>query len=144
MEQLILVSAGGHDKSIMQWKVRQLSPPTIDDPAILKNEGNLKEAKKVWYYKYTGNEWAGDDPSYEKAENIYHGNVGPAFAKGGPKKKELDGGGAGGAAGAVGAKPDLSSASAADLKKAIKDQEDKIAAQQKQIAELQAQLKAKG
>ena len=144
VEQLILVSAGGHDKSIMQWKVRQLSPPTIDDPAILKNEGNLKEAKKVWYYKYTGNEWVGDDPSYEKAENIYHGNVGPAFAKGGPKKKELDGGGAGGAAGAVGAKPDLSSASAADLKKAIKDQEDKIAAQQKQIAELQAQLKAKG
>ena len=138
VEQLILVSAGGHDKSLMQWRVTKLEPPTIDDPDILKNEGNLKEAKKVWFYKYTGNEWSGEDGIYDKSVNIYNGDVGP---KGGPeaakKAKELGAAGSGG-------KPNLASASAADLKSAIKDQEAEIARQQKLIEDLQAQLKAKG
>jgi len=141
VEQLILVSAGGHDKSLMQWKVTKLEPPTIEDPDILKNEGNLKEAKKVWFYKYTGNEWSGEDGIYDKSVNIYNGDVGPPGGlKSGDNKSAK---GLGGAAGGGGS-PNLESASAADLKSAIKEQEAEIARQKKEIEDLQAQLKAKG
>jgi len=51
--------------------------------------------------------------------------------------------GLGGAAGGGGS-PNLESASAADLKSAIKEQEAEIARQKKEIEDLQAQLKAKG
>ena len=48
------------------------------------------------------------------------------------------------AAGGGGGKPGFASASAAELKTVIKDQEAEIARQQKLIEDLQAQLKGKG
>jgi len=149
VDQLMLVTAGGHDRSLMTWRVKKLTPPTIDDPKLLKNEGQLMEAKKEWYYKYTGEEWSGEDGIYAKYENIYHGLVGPNApgAKAAKAKKELadkSGGGGAGAVGGAGASgADLSSASAADLQSTIKTQEAELAKQQKLIEDLQAQLASK-
>ena len=44
---MLLVTAGGNDRSLMQWRVTKLTPPTIDDPELLGNEGQLMEAKKA-------------------------------------------------------------------------------------------------
>jgi microtubule-associated protein-like 6 len=59
-DQLMLVTAGGHDRALMTWRVKRLDPPTIDDPDLLGNEGQLLEAKKAWYYKYTSTQWSGE------------------------------------------------------------------------------------
>ena len=144
VDQLMLVTAGGHDRSLMQWRVKKLTPPKIDDPGLLKNEGQLMEAKKAWYYKYTGQEWSGEDGIYTKYENIYNGNVGPKEgATGGKGKKELEdkGGSSGGGKASGGA--DLNSASAVDLQSTIKKQEAELARQNKLIQDLQAQLQGK-
>ena len=172
VDQLRLVTAGGYDRSLMQWKVKKLTPPKIDDevsegpgsnvqPAplasahggahapplcqdIRENEGLLMEAKKAWYFKYTGGEWNGDDAMYEKYENIYNGLVGPNApgaqealeAKSKATELEDKSGGGGGS--------DLKSASAVELQGKIKKQEAELAKQQKMIEDLQAKLKAKG
>jgi len=143
VDQLMLVTAGGHDRSLMTWRVSKLEPPTIDDPKLLGNEGQLMEAKKEWYYKYTADEWSGEDGIYSKYENIYKGLVGPKAPGAGKKKakKELeDKGGSSSAAGAV----DLNSASAADLKSTIKSQESELEKQKKMIEDLKKQLAEKG
>ena len=156
-ENLMLVTAGGHDRSLMTWKVRKLAPPTIDDPKLLKNEGQLMEAKKVWYYKYTGGEWSGETGIYSKYENIFKGLVGPndpvTKAKAEKKKAALEnngegggaaagsGGAAGGGGGGVGGGgANLNSQSAVELQSTITQQEAELARQQKMIADLQAQL----
>jgi hypothetical protein len=143
VDQLMLVTAGGHDRSLMTWRVSKLEPPTIDDPKLLGNEGQLMEAKKEWYYKYTADEWSGEDGIYSKYENIYKGLVGPKAPGAGKKKakKELeDKGGSSSAAGAV----DLNSASAAELKSTIKSQESELEKQKKMIEDLKKQLAEKG
>ena len=102
------------------------------------------EAKKAWYFKYTGGEWNGDDAMYEKYENIYNGLVGPNApgaqealeAKSKATELEDKSGGGGGS--------DLKSASAVELQGKIKKQEAELAKQQKMIEDLQAKLKAKG
>ena len=140
----MLVTAGGHDRSLMTWRVKKLDPPTIDDPKLLGNEGQLMDAKKDWYYKYTGGEWSGEDGIYKKYENIYNGDVLPK--QGGDKagKKELeDKGGAGGGGRPTTAPANLNSASAAELKTTIQKQEEELAKQQKLIEDLQKQLAAK-
>ena len=83
----------------MTWRVRKLVPPTIDDPKLLRNEGQLMEAKKEWYYKYTGGEWDGNPTSYKKALAVYKANDFLAAARrriAGAATSTGAGGGAGG------------------------------------------------
>ena len=162
VDQLMLLSAGGHDRSIMQWRVKKLDPPKISDADLLMNEGRLKEAKKEWYFKYTGNEWKGEDEPYDKAVNIYLGNVGPdaktldpltlevvegggGGGGGGASAAEIEdksGGGGGGGAKGGGAKAGsaLASASADDLRSTISQQEAQLSKQRQEIEELKRQL----
>ena len=138
----MLVTAGGHDRSLMTWRVKSLRPPQLSDPELLENEGQLMEAKKVWYYKYTGQEWSGEEPMYVKYENIYNGKVGPNEPGKAEKAaaKALEGGGEGRPSTAP---ANLNSASAAELQSTIKKQETELQRQQKLIEDLQAKLQAR-
>jgi WD40 repeat protein len=149
VEQLMLITAGGHDRALMQWRVKKLDPPKIDDPEIRSNEGLLMDAKRTWYYKYTGSEWNGDDALYVKYENIYKGLVGPNAPGAAEKAALQDKGGTSAAALEGGERPTtapaaLKSSSAAELGATVAKQEAELARQAKLIEDLQAQLKAKG
>jgi len=78
LEELKLISAGGHDRSLMQWRVKRLEPPDETDEAFQvggKFRGGLfQDAKFAWYKKYTGQEWDGMEPTYKKAINVVKAN----------------------------------------------------------------------
>ena len=58
MEQLMLVSAGGHDRALFQWKVKRLEPPEEDDPQFRGNLGRYQDAKFAWWNVTDANaEW---------------------------------------------------------------------------------------
>lgn len=153
VDQLIIITAGGHDRSLMQWRVTKLDPPKADDPSLRGSEQLLLDAKKAWYYKCTGSEWSGEDAIYQKMENIYLGLVGPKAPgaqqqlEGGDANAALEGqqrgsggGGAKKAAGGSSGDSQLASASAVELNAKIKAQEAEITKQKQLIDKLQAQL----
>lgn len=74
VEQLRLITAGGHDRALLQWKMKKLLPPEADDPQFRSNAGRVQDAKSSWYYKFTGTDWDGNPSTYKKAENVYKAN----------------------------------------------------------------------
>jgi len=162
LEELKLVSAGGHDRSIMQWRVKRLDPPEETDPAFNVNGkfhgARYQDAKFAWYFKYTGNEWDGMPSVYNKAIRVAKANekLEPQRLAAEERRKELEqkkasagtvgaGGSPADAKKAAAAKPAAGGALKSDsalLQATIEEQEAKLAAQQKQIEDLQKKLQA--
>ena len=147
-EQLRLISAGGHDRALFQWKVKQLAPPRADDPAFRGSGAQFNLAKRSFYYRATAVEWNGEDASYRRAERAF---VPPEEALSRQKKLEgpkgeagggTSGGAGGGASGGAGGGAGGGALEAKQQE--IERQKARIEAQQKEIEELKRKLGGKG